>query len=370
LEEKGAEEVQKKEKEMMDLHLPPLHKASALGDVSIIESILANTKAGGSIRNLLNEREELLGRSALHLAAGAAHLDVVRLLVEEPTVDAGALDDAGRSPLDHAQTILDQFKGNAEWDERLNRVIDMLMEADLLKQVRRQKVEGVTLSEGQRVRDYMQSQIDRSVRKYWPEVIISYATGTRKDLDGEGCGPGMMFCHLVVRHLARAGIPCFTGLHVEGGYNWHMYFEKLRKAKIMIVIMTPAFFESAACFKEQLEARRNGLEVIPLLFQLEDDGSAPGSIKNGGKKWIEEYRKKKKENPSDRQVARDTLCAFRVPNYDSDEKKINSEPAPPNTMLDSEDHDSGDLLDKLVRRVRRTLDDSKAAGPVADLDSL
>ena len=62
--------------------------------------------------------------------------------------------------------------------------------------------------------------------------MISFATGTRNkrtgygyDLDGEGCGPGMMYGHLVIRYLARAGIPCFTGLYVEGGYNWHIYFE-------------------------------------------------------------------------------------------------------------------------------------------------
>jgi len=70
------------------------------------------------------------------------------------------------------------------------------------------------------------------VDEYWPEVIISYATGTRmtwsgysSDLDGEGCGPGMMYGHLIIRYLTRAGIPCFTGLYVEGGYNWHVYFE-------------------------------------------------------------------------------------------------------------------------------------------------
>ena len=50
--------------------------------------------------------------------------------------------------------------------------------------------------------------------------MISYATGTRNGLDGVGCGLGMQYCHLVARHLERAGIPCFTGLHVAGGYNW------------------------------------------------------------------------------------------------------------------------------------------------------
>ena len=174
-------------------------------------------------------------------------------------------------------------------------------------------------------------------------------SGHSCDLDGEGCGPGMMYCHLVVRHLTRAGIMCFTGLHVEGGYNWHVYFEKLRRAKVMIVIMSPAFFKSAPCFHEQLEARRNGLKVIPLLFQLEENGNPPGAVKGGGAKWIEAY-----ENMiggEDEQVAHDTLCAFRLRDDFKKGLKLNSEPAPPNTMLDR------GLLDKLVRRVRRTLNE-------------
>ena len=164
----------------------------------------------------------------------------------------------------------------------------------------------------------------------------------------------MMYCHLVVRHLARAGIPCFTGLHVEGGYNWHVYFEKLRRAKVMIVVMSPAFFKSAPCFHEQLEARKNGLKVIPLLFQLEENGNPPGAVKGGGAKWIEACEKL--VGGEDEQVAHDTLCAFRLRDDHDRGLKLNSEPAPPNTMLDS------DLLDKLVSRVQRMLGGSGAAG--------
>jgi hypothetical protein len=70
------------------------------------------------------------------------------------------------------------------------------------------------------VRNYLQSLIRGPVNDFSPKVMISYATGTRTGLDGEGCGLGMQYCHLVARHLERAGISSFTGLHVEGGYNW------------------------------------------------------------------------------------------------------------------------------------------------------
>ena len=338
------------------LRTPPLHVAAALGNLSVVESMIV--AQGDDI----SEVEPLLGRHALHLAAASGQVDMVQLLIEQPTVDAGFPDAAGHAPLDHAQSMLERHRGNAEQEAKLNAVVDTLMQADLLKQIERQATEGVTCGEGQRVRNYFQSQNGGSdgkgsVDEYWPEVIISYATGTRMtwsghshDLDGEGCGPGMMYCHLIVRYLSRAGIPCFTGLHVEGGYNWHVYFEKLRHAKVMIVVMSPAFFKSAPCFHEQLEARRNGLQVIPLLFELEENGNPPGAVTDGGAKWIEAYEKM--VGGEDEQVAHDTLCAFRLRDDHDKGLKLNSEPAPPNTMLNS------DLLGKLVKRVRRMLDGS------------
>jgi hypothetical protein len=132
-----------------------------------------------------------------------------------------------------------------------------------------------------------------------------------------------------------------------------MYFEKLRQADVMLAIMSPAFFESRPCFEEQVEARRHGLKVIPLLFQLEENGKPPGAVEGGGAAWIEAYGNKDGE---DKRVAHETLCAFRVPGYNVDHLKLNSEPAPPNTMLEN------DLLDKLVGRVKKMLNDSETAG--------
>ena len=183
----------------------PLHVAAALGDLAAVESMVGQGGDAG-------EAEPLLGRGALHLATVSGHVDVVRLLIEQPTVDAGAHDAAGRTPLDHAQSMLERHRGNAELEARLNAVIDTLMQADLLKQIERQATEGVTCAEGQRVRNYFQSQIGGNVSgwwfsvvrvtqhnaptlspihtihtqvdEYWPEVIISYATGTRMTWSG------------------------------------------------------------------------------------------------------------------------------------------------------------------------------------------
>ena len=90
-----------------------------------------------------------------------------------------------------------------------------------------QATKGVSVEEGQRVRDYMQSLVRGPVEDFWPKVMISYATGTRdlkrgceRDLDGDGCGPGMQYANLLARALDRRGISCFSGLHVAGGQNW------------------------------------------------------------------------------------------------------------------------------------------------------
>ena len=61
----------------------------------------------------------------------------------------------------------------------------------------------------------------------WPEVLVSYGTGTREGLDEPGCGPGMYFCQAVVSELEKAGISTFSGLHVGAGTDWRIFLQKL-----------------------------------------------------------------------------------------------------------------------------------------------
>ena len=156
---------------------------------------------------------------------------MVQHLLEQPTVDAGALDSAGRSPLDDVEAMLERT-GDAGLEARLQTVAALLAEADLMAQIQRQVTDGVSVEEGQRVRDYMQSLVRGPVEDFWPKVMISYATGTRDlkrgyecDLDGDGCGLGMQYANLLARALDRGGISCFSGLHVAGGQNWRQVSE-------------------------------------------------------------------------------------------------------------------------------------------------
>ena len=39
----------------------------------------------------------------------------------------------------------------------------------------------------------MQSKVVGDIEDFYPEVMISYATGTREGKDANGCGPGMYY---------------------------------------------------------------------------------------------------------------------------------------------------------------------------------
>ena len=71
---------------------------------------------------------------------------MVQHLLEQPTVDAGALDSAERSPLDDVEAMLERT-GDVGFEARLQTVQEVLLEADLTKQMQRQKQDGVTLEE-------------------------------------------------------------------------------------------------------------------------------------------------------------------------------------------------------------------------------
>ena len=91
-----------------------------------------------------------------------------------------------------------------------------------------------------------------------------------------------------------------------------------------------------------------------LLFELNEDGSPPGS--GGSEKWLSIYEATESE------VQHDTLAAFRI--IDSDKFKLNSEPAPPGTMLES------GLLEKLVGTVKKLLAQSGAEASSVTVEDL
>ena len=74
---------------------------------------------------------------------------------------------------------------------------------------------------GQKVRAHMQAMVEGDVNSFYPEVLISYATGQR-DSDAKGCGPGMYYAKAVADKLADQHVRTFSGLHVGTGVNWRV----------------------------------------------------------------------------------------------------------------------------------------------------
>jgi hypothetical protein len=98
----------------------------------------------------------------------------------------------------------------------------------------------------------------------WPstaEVVISYASGRRVGRDCDGAGPGMYYAVGILGLLHERGLRCFSGLHVPPGADWEVFMLRLNsrfaQAKVLIVVLTAALFESKPCLKE-IEAVEKG----------------------------------------------------------------------------------------------------------------
>jgi hypothetical protein len=124
---------------------------------------------------------------------------------------------------------------------------------------------------GESVRAHMQAFVDGDVDSYYPEVLVSYATGHRKDVDAPGCGPGMYYAKATVDALQEAGIGTFSGLHVGAGTDWKVFLDKLggrfSECKLLVVVVTPALFLSKPCLVEIATAQKADVRVLPVLFE-------------------------------------------------------------------------------------------------------
>ena len=109
----------------------------------------------------------------------------------------------------------------------------------------------------------------RSWDKWWPQVCISYATGTRLGVDARGAGPGMLQAAAIMQALHGAGIPCASGLHVPPGENWKDFLPKIdsrySRCEVLVVVLSSAFFCSHPCLLEVHKATQaKRMEIIPL----------------------------------------------------------------------------------------------------------
>ena len=105
--------------------------------------------------------------------------------------------------------------------------------------------------------------------EWYPEVCISYATGTRKGTDVQGAGPGMMQAAAITQALYDANIACASGLCVPAGNDWKEFLPKIEsrhsRCKVLIVLLSPAFYRSKPCLYEvHKSTKAKGMVIIPL----------------------------------------------------------------------------------------------------------
>jgi len=108
---------------------------------------------------------------------------------------------------------------------------------------------------------------------FYPEVVFSYATGTRAGRDDEGCGPGLLWVSALQRILFQAGVPSFSGLTLPRSRKWKTLLlrlsDKKRKAKVLVVLLTESLYKSEPCFDEIYTACANKIPLIVLRFDQE-----------------------------------------------------------------------------------------------------
>jgi len=130
----------------------------------------------------------------------------------------------------------------------------------------------ITAEMTQKVKSSVRTLIpdDTLFEEYYPEVVLSYATG-RRGQDCPGAGPGMYYAAGLVKIFHECGLQCFSGLHVPVGVDWKVFMLRLKgrhaNAKVLIVLKTKALYESEPCLKELNCAIERKIPLIPIVFE-------------------------------------------------------------------------------------------------------
>lgn len=122
------------------------------------------------------------------------------------------------------------------------------------------------------IRVIARAQCNDDLDQFYPSVVLSYATGSREGVDEHGAGPGLVYVTGLMRVLFGKGIANYSGLTLPVGRNWEVFKMRLVKrgkalAKMLIVLLTPAFYRSMACLSEVSLAAEFHIPVIPLRFE-------------------------------------------------------------------------------------------------------
>jgi len=143
------------------------------------------------------------------------------------------------------------------------------------------------------VQSIVQSLIpEGNFQNFWATVVLSYATGNRSGFDATGTGPGMYFAAAMVVALAKAGMPCFSGLCIPAGVDWKQFLMRLqvkhvKRAAAQVLVVLQDNMMRVAVLKglnklNSIPARGTLLEQLlaelPRFLDLVRDAHKPGSL--------------------------------------------------------------------------------------------
>ena len=166
--------------------------------------------------------------------------------------------------------------------------------------------------QGGRLWQEVQDCVEGNVEDYFPDCATSYATG-RRDVDAEGCGPGMWLNALVIRHMVAAGfgVPMTGMLFATGNWQGYLSRDMLRlgkkncqmmnekAAKVLVVLLTAALYQSSPCLGEIATALGSKIKIVVLRCEdvrvgLDDMWPVPENLK-GDKPAMQAYLLKRQQ---------------------------------------------------------------------------
>jgi hypothetical protein len=129
----------------------------------------------------------------------------------------------------------------------------------------------------QKLKSRVREMVKGDIQEFYPQVVVSYASGQRPKVDEQGTGPGFVQAFQFITLLQQNGHLCFSGLHVPADGNWKIFFLRLdgekAKAKVFIALLNQAYFKSLPCMNELHRAINAKLKIV--LVRTEENTPPP-----------------------------------------------------------------------------------------------
>jgi hypothetical protein len=126
--------------------------------------------------------------------------------------------------------------------------------------------DAINATYAQKLKSAVREMVEDEIDEFYPQLVVSYASGQRPNVDEIGTGPGFVQAFQFISLLQQNGHLCFSGLHVPVDGNWKIFFLRLdgekAKAKVFIALLNQAYFKSVPCMNELHRAINAKLKIV------------------------------------------------------------------------------------------------------------